>query len=282
VRVVSGGSDVVGEVYGRVLEVLERVQAWVADEGLAGERLVVVTRGAVDAGGGVRDMAGAAVWGLVRSAQSENPGRLVLVDTDDLDGVDGLLPGVLALGEEQVVVRSGAVRVPRLGRVPVSGDAAGSGVFGAGAVLVTGGTGVLGGLVARHLVARHGVRKLVLLSRRGAEAEGASELRAELEASGAEVVIAACDAADRRALAGVLSGLPAGFALSGVVHAAGVLDDGLLTSLTRERVEPVLRAKVDAAWNLHELTAGLDLSAFVLFSSAAGTLGGPGQGSYAA
>ncbi|MCI3934713.1 type I polyketide synthase [Streptomyces sp. AN091965] len=280
-RVVSGGSDVVGEVYGRVLEVLERVQAWVADEGLAGERLVVVTRGAVDAGDGVRDMAGAAVWGLVRSAQSENPGRLVLVDTDDLDGVGGLLPGVLALGEEQVVVRSGAVRVPRLGRVSAP-DPSVSGVFGAGAVLVTGGTGVLGGLVARHLVARHGVSRLVLLSRRGAGAEAAAELRAELEASGAEVVIAACDAADRRALAGVLSGLPEGFALSGVVHAAGVLDDGLLTSLTRERVEPVLRAKVDAAWNLHELTEGLGLSAFVLFSSAAGTLGGPGQGSYAA
>ncbi|MGW7696827.1 SDR family oxidoreductase, partial [Streptomyces asiaticus] len=270
-RVVSGGVDVVGEVYGRVLEVLERVQGWLADEDRAGERLVVVTRGAVDAGEGVRDMAGSAVWGLVRSAQAENPGRLVLVDTDDVDGVGGVLPGVLALGEEQVVVRSGAVRIPRLGRsLPSSADAPESGVFGSGAVLVTGGMGVLGGLVARHLVARHGVEKLVLLSRRGAEAEGAAELRAELEAAGAEVLIAACDAADREALAGVLSGLPDGFALSGVVHAAGVLDDGLLTSLTRERVEPVLRAKVDAAWNLHELTAGLDLSAFVLFSSAAG------------
>ncbi|MGW5450270.1 type I polyketide synthase, partial [Streptomyces asiaticus] len=286
VRVVSGGADVVADVYGRVLEVLERVQGWLADEDRVGERLVVVTRGAVDAGdgaAGVSDMAGSAVWGLVRSAQAENPGRLVLVDTDDIEGVEGVLPGVLALGEEQVVVRSGAVRIPRLGRsLTSSADAPESGVFGSGAVLVTGGMGVLGGLVARHLVARHGVEKLVLLSRRGAEAEGAAELRAELEAAGAEVLIAACDAADREALAGVLSGLPDGFALSGVVHAAGVLDDGLLTSLTRERVEPVLRAKVDAAWNLHELTAGLDLSAFVLFSSAAGTLGGPGQSNYAA
>ncbi|WP_078508383.1 type I polyketide synthase [Streptomyces zinciresistens] len=281
-RVASAGADVVGEVHERVLGVLERVRAWVADEDLAGEPLVVVTQGAVDAGDGVVDLAGAAVWGLVRSAQAESPGRLVLVDTDDVEGVEGVLPGVLGLGEEQVVVRSGVVRVPRLGRSVVLGDAPESGVFGSGAVLVTGGTGVLGGLVARHLVVRYGVRKLVLLSRRGVEAGGAAELRAGLEAVGAEVVFVACDAADRGALSGVLSGLPEGFGLSGVVHAAGVLDDGLLSSLTRERVEPVLRAKVDAAWNLHELTEGMGLSAFVLFSSAAGVLGGAGQGSYAA
>ncbi|WJD95171.1 type I polyketide synthase [Streptomyces antimycoticus] len=284
VRVVSSGTDVVGEVHGEVLEAFDRVRSWVADQGSADGQLVLVTRGAVDVGDGVGvgDLAGAAVWGLVRSAQAENPGRLVLVDTDDLEGVDGLLPGLLARGEEQLVVRSGVVRVPRLGRVLPSGEALGAGGFGSGAVLVTGGTGVLGGVVARHLVARHGVGKLVLLSRRGAEAEGAAELRAGLEAAGAEVVIAACDAADRVALAGVLSGLPEGFVLSGVVHAAGVLDDGLLTSLTRGRVEPVLRAKVDAAWNLHELTAGMGLSAFVLFSSATGVLGGAGQSNYAA
>ncbi|MEV5779009.1 beta-ketoacyl synthase N-terminal-like domain-containing protein, partial [Streptomyces antimycoticus] len=231
VRVVSSGADVVGEVYGEVLEAFDRVRSWVADQGSADGQLVLVTRGAVDVGDGVGvwDLAGAAVWGLVRSAQAENPGRLVLVDTDDLDGVDGLLPGLLTRGEEQLVVRSGAVRVPRLGRVLPSGEAPEAGGFGSGAVLVTGGTGVLGGVVARHLVARHGVGKLVLLSRRGAEAEGAAELRAGLEAAGAEVVIAACDAADGAALAGVLAGLPEGFALSGVVHAAGVLDDGLLT-----------------------------------------------------
>ncbi|MEU5274759.1 SDR family NAD(P)-dependent oxidoreductase, partial [Streptomyces hygroscopicus] len=241
--------------------------------------------GAVDAGegaAGVQDLAGAAVWGLVRSAQSENPGRVVLLDTDDLDGVAGVLPLVLASGEAQVVVRSGEVRVPRLGRVVPGAGGAESEVFGSGAVLVTGGTGVLGGVVARHLVARHGVGKLVLMSRRGAEADGAAELRAELAAAGAEVLIVACDAADREALSGVLSGLPEGFGLSGVVHAAGVLDDGLFTSLTRERIEPVLRAKVDAAWNLHELTERMGLSAFVLFSSATGVLGGAGQSNYAA
>ncbi|MFH8368438.1 type I polyketide synthase [Streptomyces sp. NPDC018031] len=283
----AGPSDRPAAAREAVHRALRLVQDWLADERFGDARLVLVTRGAVAAGPAedVTDLAHAAVWGLLRSAQSEHPGRFALVDLDRSDASYAVLAGVSADREPQLALRQGEVRVPRLARTGPADEQTGAerpAFRPGGTVLLTGGTGTLGGHLARHLVAAHGVDRLLLVSRGGPAAAGAEELRAELTGLGAEVTLAACDVADPSALAGLLAAVPAEHPLTAVVHAAGVLDDGVVESLDPERVDRVLRAKVDAAWHLHELTRESDLSAFVLFSSMAGTLGSPGQGNYAA
>ncbi|MFG1892372.1 type I polyketide synthase, partial [Micromonospora sp. NPDC049051] len=273
-----------GAVHELLAEVLAVLQGWLAAERhTGGSRLVVLTSGAVavDDDADVTDLAGAAVWGLLRSAQAEHPGRFLVVDVDDEENCAAALAGLLPADEPQAAVRDGVVRVPRLVAAPEP-DAPAPALDPEGTVLVTGGTGALGTLTARHLVTRHGVRHLVLTSRRGADADGAADLLADLADLGATATVEACDAADRTALAALLDRIDPAHPLTGVVHTAGVLADRTLTSLTPETLGDVLRPKVDAAANLHELTAGSRLALFVTYSSAAGVTGSPGQANYAA
>ncbi|MGB3441617.1 MAG: SDR family NAD(P)-dependent oxidoreductase [Actinophytocola sp.] len=260
--------------------VLEVAQTWLTDERFAGSRLVFVTRGAVGtaADEDVPNLAHAPVWGLIRAAGLENPGRFGLLDLGDGDVPDALV--ALLVAEPEAAVRDGRARVPRLAPAPAAGDTVASRALDpGGTVLITGATGALGGTVARHLVRGHGARHLLLVGRRGADAPGMAELCAELAAFGADVTVAACDVADRDALARTLAAVPADHPLTAVVHAAGVLDDATLGSLTPERLDTVLRPKADAAAHLDELAGDVT---FVLFSSLAGTLGGAGQGNYSA
>ncbi|GAA0273124.1 type I polyketide synthase [Streptomyces polychromogenes] len=218
------------------------------------------------------DLAHAAVRGLVRSAQAENPGRLVLVEAAETADAT-LLDAALRTPEPELALRDGRILVPRVARPGGTPD--GGAGLGTGPVLITGATGTLGTVLARHLVVRHGLRDLVLLSRRGGDAPGAAALRDELTALGAEVSLVAADVTDRTALEQVF----AAHAPAAVVHTAGVVSDSTLGGLTAERIEAVLRPKVDAAWHLHELAGDRPL---FLYSSVAGLLGTAGQANYAA
>ncbi|MCF3172495.1 SDR family NAD(P)-dependent oxidoreductase [Streptomyces sioyaensis] len=278
----EGGTDT-PDVRGLLAGALAVCRQWLAEERFAGSRLVLVTRGAVAAGPGedVSDLAGAALCGLVRTAQLEHPGRLWLLDLDDSEASRGVLADAVAAAPPQAVLRAGELRLPHLARTEPA-QAPDSPFDPEGTVLVTGATGALGRLLARHLVTRHGVRHLVLASRSGPAAAGAERLCAELAEQGAEASLVACDVAERAEVTALLDSVPAEHPLTGVVHLAGVVDDGVLTALSEERIDRTLRPKADAAWLLHELTKDRKLSAFVLFSSAAGTFGSAGQANYAA
>ncbi|MFJ2419025.1 type I polyketide synthase [Streptomyces brevispora] len=279
---------------------LALVQA-LEDTGI-GARLWMLTKGTAVLGGTERPghVGQAASAALGRTLALEHPHRRGgLVDLPEVLDVRAarrlcaVLAGAVA-DEEQVAVRSTGVHGRRLRPAPSSvppkvrkGGADGAAVpvrtrpRWQGTVLVTGGTGGVGSHTARWL-AGQGAERLLLVSRRGADAPGTDALRAELTALGAEVTFAACDVADPAALAALVADIPARYPLSAVIHAAGVLDDGVLDALDPARLAVVLRAKLTAARNLHEATAGLDLSAFVVFSSVMGVVGNAGQGNYAA
>ncbi|HTF50115.1 MAG TPA: type I polyketide synthase, partial [Pseudonocardia sp.] len=245
-------------------EVVALLQQWLSLDSLAETRLILLTRGAVAArpGENVTDLAAAAAWGLLRSAQTENPGRLVLVDLPagaPAELVD-LLTGALGSSEPELAIRDERAHARRLVR-PVELAALAelphrSGV--AGAVLVTGGTGTLGGLTARHLAETGRARHLLLVSRSGPGAAstgaGPAVVAAAVAQAGVDVQVLAADTADRAAVASVLAGLPTDCPLTGIVHTAGIVDDGVVGSLRPEQVDAVMRPKTDTAWHLHELT----------------------------
>ena len=261
-------------------EVLGAIQSFLTEgEG----RLAILTAGAVAAGEGASpDPAAASVWGLVRSAQAEHPGRIALIDGDGGEASEKLLARALAhSAEPQLALREGKALAPRL--MPLAaGEQAAPPLDPERTVLITGGLSGLGALAARHLAKGHGARQLLLAARRGPETPGAEELIGELAELGCEARAVACDVSNREELETLLASIPAEHPLGALVHCAGVLDDGLIADLTPERLDAVLAAKADAAWHLHELTAETELSHFLLYSSIAAGLESPGQGNYAA
>ncbi|WP_344432249.1 type I polyketide synthase, partial [Amycolatopsis minnesotensis] len=271
----GGVTESVRAAANTVLTVLQR---WSTEPRFAAARLVVTTENAVFAERTQVDVLieCAPVWGVVRAAQAEQPGRFVLADLDGPGGLDAVLGAVADSAEPEFAVRHGVVLVPRLGTVRPAQPRG----LGSGCVLITGGTGGVAAVLARHVVAEHGIRDLVLVSRRGMAADGAADLAAELGSLGAAVEILAADVSDRAEVDRVVAGI--GARLTGVIHAAGASDNGMIDSLTPKRMEAVLAAKAHSAWHLHEATRGLDLTAFVLLSSVGAMLVPGGMANYAA
>jgi acyl transferase domain-containing protein/thioesterase domain-containing protein/acyl carrier protein len=262
---------------------LEAARTWLAEERFADSRLVFLTTGAIAAAveDAVPGLSQAPVWGLIRSAQSEHPGRFGLLDLDGADASTVALGRALSLAEPQLALRQGSLLAPRLRRAGPSPAPEQPRLAPDGTLLLTGAATGLAGLVGRHLVAAHGVRHVLLATAEAAE-PGAAALRTALEEAGAEVETAACDLADRAQLAALLESVDPARPLTAVVHVTAPSEDGLFAALTPERLDGTLAAAADPAWHLHELTADLDLGVFALLASVAGSFGRAGQAGRAA
>ncbi|MFD6424064.1 SDR family NAD(P)-dependent oxidoreductase [Streptomyces sp. NPDC060198] len=277
---VTGGVD--EQVHASASWALKTVRRWLDAPELEGRVLLTcVTRDAVATpGDDAFDLGSSALWGMVRSAQTEHPGQFRIIDISTPDCArPAPLEAALKRTDAQLAVRSGRILRPQLAPHPAAEPDLPE--LGDGAVVITGGTGTIGRELARHLVTRWGARSLVLLSRSGSEASGIDVFCQELTSLGAGVRILRTDVSDaldvQKALAQVRSERP----IVGVVHAAGVLDDSIVSNMTQDQLHRVLRSKVDSALHLDAATAGDELRFFTLFSSLYGVLGGPGQANYA-
>ncbi|WP_435219258.1 beta-ketoacyl reductase, partial [Streptomyces sp. bgisy034] len=289
----SGASEVLDIISGGrnprevTRDTLHAVQEFLTDDTKHNTTLIVVTHGAIAVGNeDITDLPAAAVTGLIRTAQTENPGRIILADTPTDTTLDPAT--LLATGEPQLAWRNNTLHTPHLTPHTHSTDSTDSTDstqprWDQGTTLITGATGTLGTLIARHLVTHHNAKHLLLVSRTGNQAPGATQLTTELTQLGAHTVtITACDVTDKNALTHLLDTIPTEHPLTAVIHTAGVLDDTITTDLTPQRLDTVLQPKIDAAWHLHQLTQHLNLTAFVLYSSIAGLIGNAGQANYAA
>ena len=287
VLAVLPAGDAPQDAAGLAAGVLRLLQDWLAEPCLDGAHLAVVTTGAVAAGPATfpafpTPPPGAWSAPPSRRTPAGSPSWTPTATRASDAAIAAALDHARAHGEPEVALRHGTAYTPRLTPAPTSTGNDTARFNADGTVLVTGGTGMVGGLVARHLVSGHGVRHVLLASRGGLGAPGAEALGAELAGLGASVTIAACDIGSQADVDALIASVPGEHPLTAVFHAAGVLGDGTVESLTAQDVAAVFRPKVGGADNLHRATRDLDLDAFVLFSSAAATLASPGQASYAA
>ncbi|MFD7498825.1 SDR family NAD(P)-dependent oxidoreductase [Streptomyces sp. NPDC059832] len=277
------GTVTAAHVHDTAAWALEAVQQWMLVEDLSERALLTfVTRNAVAVPGDeAYDLAASALWGMVRTAQTENPGHIRVIDVDDAAVAEPVpIEAALRRSEAQLAVRAGCVlrphlwpQAPVIAPFPDCGD---------DTVVITGGTGTIGRALARHLVTHKSVRSVALLSRSGRQAPGIMALTSDLERLGASVRVLEADTTDAERLRTALDQLRSERPLAGVVHAAGLLDDAIVPNMTPEQLHRVLASKVDSALNMDAATREDDLRFFTVFSSLYGVLGGPGQANYAA